>query len=130
MSSRITEGDIVSVARTRKVDKNSNRPRAVVVRLSSIKARDDVLASVIKFNKSNKDNKLNSKHLGYGGTVSPVFISEHLSPANKSLHAETRKVARDKGYKFVWVRDGRILVRKHEGAAAKQIRNLDSLNFI
>ncbi|XP_013163289.1 PREDICTED: uncharacterized protein LOC106114571 [Papilio xuthus] len=130
VSSSIKESDIVSVVRTRKTDKNSNRPRAVVVKLSSIKARDDLLASVTKFNRANKDGKLSSQHLGYGGTVSPVFVAEHLSPANKILHAETRKFAREKGFKFVWVRDGRILVRKHEGAPAKQIRNLDSLKVL
>lgn len=130
VSSGINESDIESVVRTRKADKNSNRPRAVVVKLNSIKVKDTLLASVVKFNKTNKDGKLNSKHLGYGGTVSPVFVSEHLSPANKVLHAETRKIAREKGFKFIWVRDGKILVRKHEGAPAKQIRNLDSLNFL
>jgi hypothetical protein len=34
------------------------------------------------------------------------------------------------GYRFVWVRDGRIYVRKDEHCQALQIRNMDSLNFM
>lgn len=125
VSYNIQEPDILSVTRIKKLDLDSKRPRSIVVKLRNTRIRDEVLASVMKFNKSlDKDKKLNSNHLGYGGTKSPVFVSEHLSPMNKAIHAETRKVAREKGYKYVWVRDGRILVRKDDGARPKQVKSL------
>ncbi|CAH2042562.1 unnamed protein product, partial [Iphiclides podalirius] len=56
--------------------------------------RDSVLAAVIKFNKSNVNDKLSSHHLGLGGSRVPIFVAEHLTPSNKALHAATRKNAR------------------------------------
>ncbi|KAJ8705559.1 hypothetical protein PYW08_012605 [Mythimna loreyi] len=131
VSCNIQEQDIMSITRIKKLDLDSKRPRSVVVKLRNTRIRDEVLASVVKFNKSaEKDKKLNSSLLGYGGAKTPVFVSEHLSPMNKAIHAETRKVAREKGYKYVWVRDGRILVRKEDGARPKQIKNLQAIALL
>lgn len=127
VSSTVKENDIVTVTRVRKLDSNSNRPRSIIVKVSNKKIRDEVLASVSKFNRENVNDKLNSRHLGYGGGKSPVFVSEHLSPLNKIIHAETRKAAKEKGYKFVWVRDGRILVRRDEKCQAVQMKCLESI---
>ncbi|XP_046686109.1 uncharacterized protein LOC124371800, partial [Homalodisca vitripennis] len=44
-----------------------------------------------------------------------VFINEHLSPANKQLLSKTKEAARDRGYKFVWTKDGKIFARKDSG---------------
>ncbi|KOB69881.1 Uncharacterized protein OBRU01_16096 [Operophtera brumata] len=91
----------------------SDKPRAVTVKLRSPLQRDGVLAAVFKHNKENKEEKLNTHHLGIGGTRKPVFVSEHLTPANKSLHAAARKRAKDMSYKFVWTRNGRVYLKKN-----------------
>lgn len=125
----LNESDIHHCTRVAKLQATSTRPRSVVVQLASPKIRDQLLASVINYNK-NKDNtlKLNSADLGIAGEKSPVFVLDHLSPSNKALHAATRLKAKDKGYRFVWVRNGRIFVWKNETADHILIRNLDSLN--
>ncbi|XP_031767613.2 uncharacterized protein LOC116413319 [Galleria mellonella] len=130
ISSGITDKDVISVSRIRKVNNSSNRPRSVVVKLSDIRVRDEILAKVVKYNKTHADNKLNSHHLGYSGAKSSVYISEHLSPLNKAIHAETRRIAREKGYKYVWVRDGRILIRKNDECPAKQIKNMEMVRLL
>ncbi|CAH2108022.1 unnamed protein product [Euphydryas editha] len=61
-----------------------------------------------------KSDKLNTSHLGMAGDKKPIYVIEHLSPALKSLHAATRLKAKQKDYKFVWVKSGRIYVRKNE----------------
>lgn len=125
----ITEDDIQNVTRIAKINKDTNRPRAIVVKLRNVRQRDSLLAAAHKFNKNKKtQEKLNSQHLGIGGTSVPVYISEHLTPANKQLHAATRQRAKELSYKFVWVRDGRIYMRKDEYTPAKFIRGMDSLN--
>nr|XP_049702302.1 uncharacterized protein LOC126055760 [Helicoverpa armigera] len=126
----IQADDISSVTRVKKLDSGSSRPRSIIVKLKNTRKRDEVLASVTKFNRTNSADKLNTRHLGYAGTKSPVFVSEHLSPLNKSIHAQVRKVAREKGYKYVWVRDGRVLVRKDDGARAIHIKSLQSVNML
>lgn len=123
----IEDGDILHVTRVAKLNKDSDRPRAVIAKLRSTRQRDTILAAVAQFNKKNPEDKLSSHHLGVGGPRAPVFVSEHLTPANKQLHAATRKYAKEQSYKFVWVRNGRIYVRKNETCQSLVIRNHDSL---
>ncbi|CAH2087376.1 unnamed protein product [Euphydryas editha] len=82
-----------SCTRVRKMNSSVNRPRAIVVKLSSIRSRDEILAAVSKF-KNNQSEKLNTEHLGFSGAKTPVYVSEHLSPYLKALHTRTRHVAR------------------------------------
>ncbi|KAJ8726142.1 hypothetical protein PYW07_000840 [Mythimna separata] len=126
----IGERDILHCTRIAKVNPSSNRPRSIIVQLASPRMRDHILAATIKYNQANPQEKLNCSHLGYAGPKSPVFVAEHLSPANKALHAATRIKAREKNYKYVWVRNGRIFVRKTDGADYIQIRNKSSLSKI
>ncbi|CAG5018519.1 unnamed protein product [Parnassius apollo] len=124
------DNDVLHVSRIAKLNKESDRPRSVIVKLRSQRRRDELLAAVTKFNKKNPDNKLNSEHLGIGGRRVPVYVSEHLTPKNKHLHAAARKKAKETGAKFVWVRDGRIFVRKHEQSHAIYIKHEESLKLI
>ncbi|XP_013196787.1 uncharacterized protein LOC106139829 [Amyelois transitella] len=110
----IADTDILHVTRVAKMDKTSARPRTVIVKFQSTRHRDNFLASVVFFNKKNPKDKLNTRHLGIEGASIPVYVSEHLTPGNKSLHAQARQAAKEKKYKFVWVRSGRIFVRKDE----------------
>ncbi|XP_026331279.1 uncharacterized protein LOC113238659, partial [Hyposmocoma kahamanoa] len=94
--------DILHVTRVAKLSKDNDRSRAIVAKLRSPRTRDIVLAAVKKFNKENPQDKLSSHHLGIGGAKSSIYVSEHLTPANKYLHAATRKKAKELAYKFVW----------------------------
>lgn len=124
----INSNDIMNCTRTAKVDRSSTRPRSIVVQLASPRFRDQLLSSVISYNKANPKNKLNSTHLGLADGGNPVFISEHLSPMNKALHAAARRTAKEKGYKFVWIRNGKIFMRKSE--ESDLVRNMDTLKNI
>lgn len=120
--------DILHCTRVARLNPDSTRPRSIIVQLASPRLRDHFLASVINFNKKNKENKLNSTHLGYPGTKTPIYVTEHLSPTYKALHAAARLKARELGFKFVWVRGGRIFMRKQEESEHIMVRNMDTLN--
>lgn len=126
----IQESEIQSCSRVRKMDESSNRPRSIIVKLANTRTRDGILASVSKYNRSNPTEKLHSGLLGYAGSKVPVYVSEHLSPYYKALHAQTRKVARENNIKYVWIRNGRINIRKDDGSPAKQIKCYDSLKVL
>ncbi|XP_013170068.1 PREDICTED: uncharacterized protein LOC106119568, partial [Papilio xuthus] len=106
----LTDSDIVQATRVAKVNKDNNKPRAIVVKLRTPRVRDSLLAAVSRFNKKQPLDKLSSQHLGISGDRKPVYVSEHLCPASKQLHAATRIMAKDLSYKFVWVRNGKIFV--------------------
>lgn len=126
----VSPDDILHATRVAKLNKDTNRPRAVVVKLRAPKQRDAILGHVSAFNKKNEKEKLSSQHLGLAGTSKPIFVAEHLSPSNKALHAATRIRAKEHKYKFTWVRNGRIFTRKNEFSEALLIRNMDSLSLI
>lgn len=128
----LEDGDILHATRVAKLNPESKTPRSMVVKLRTPRLRDNLIAAVINFNKNKKpQDKLNSSHLGIVGDIrSPVYVSEHLCPVNKQLHAATRKLAKELGYKFVWVRNGRVFVRKDVPHPAILIRNLESLSLL
>ncbi|KAI5651775.1 hypothetical protein NE865_00112 [Phthorimaea operculella] len=121
----IKEQDIHYCSRVAKQKPDSTRPRNILVKFSSPRLRDNFLAATIKFNKSNKSDKLNTSHLGIADDKrAPIYVCENLSPEFKNLHAEARKrCLKDLGYKFVWVRNGRIFARKTEDSNYVYIRD-------
>lgn len=63
---------------------------------------------------------LSTRHMGLSSDV-PVYINESLSPARRRLYALARQEKRQRGYKYLWLRGGRILMRKEESARVVQI---------
>uniref|UniRef100_A0A2A4J8C8 FP protein C-terminal domain-containing protein n=1 Tax=Heliothis virescens TaxID=7102 RepID=A0A2A4J8C8_HELVI len=120
--------DILHCTRIAKLNPEKNRPRSIIVQLASPRIRDQFLASVINFNKANRENKLNTTHLGFTGPKTAIYVMEHLSPTYKSLHAAARLKAKELGYKFVWVRGGKIFLRKAEETEHIMVKNMDILN--
>lgn len=126
----LVESDIQLCTRVAKATKDSQRPRSIIIKFSSQRLRDNFLAAALKFNKKAKSptDKLNTSHLGIGGDKKPVFVVEHLSPAQKSLHAAARIKAKELHYKFIWVRGGRIFMRKTENSEYKLIKTTQDLS--
>lgn len=109
----VSDSDLHYCTRIAKLNTNSPRPRSILVKFSNRRLRDTFLASVIKFNRNNSTNKLNTSHLGIGGNKkSAVFVCEHLAPDTKQLHAEARRKAKELNYRYCWVRDGKVFLRK------------------
>lgn len=124
----LSEENLLHYTRVAKSNNSNTRPRSIIARLSSTRIRDNFLAAVISFNKQNKNDKLNSEHIGVAGGKKPIYVVEHLSPFNKSLHAAARIKGKELGFKYVWVRNGKIYMRKTDDSAYILIRNKEILN--
>lgn len=128
---QLKESDILYCSRTAKLNRTSPRPRSIIVQLASPGLRDQFLAATITYNKGKSiEKKLNSTSIGISGKCTPIFVAEHLSPTNKALHAAARSRAKETGYKFVWVRNGRIFMRKREDTDHVLVKSMDMLNNI
>ncbi|KAL0851711.1 hypothetical protein ABMA28_000033 [Loxostege sticticalis] len=115
------------IHRVAKMDQTSKRPRNILVSLSSSYQRDQILSAAHRFNKLHRNDLLGSTHLGISGEHRRIFVAEHLSPSMKSLYAECRKLAKETNYKFVWVRYGKIFVRRDESSSPIHIKTQESL---
>lgn len=128
VSHKLEDTDILNCVRVARMDRDNKKPRTIVAKLRSTRCRDDFYSAVTRYNKSHPDDKLNSALLGIAGKRTPIFIAEHLSPANKALHQAARAKAKELSYKFVWVRGGRIFVRKTDTSRILVIHNKQSLD--
>lgn len=124
----VTDGDISYCSRVAKSNPNSTRPRTILVKFNTPRIRDSLLAATIQYNKDHPNEKLNTGTLGLDDKKIAVFVTENLTMENKNLHAAARLRAKELNYKFVWVRGGRVYVRKSTDSEAVFIRSMDSLN--
>jgi hypothetical protein len=127
VSLKLEDEDIIKVTRVTKFNKESKAPRTIVAKLKSPRQRDEFISAITRYNKQHPTNRMNTGLIGIAGN-SPVYISEHLSPQNKALHAAARIKAKEKRYKFVWVRSGRVFVRRDENSPFMHIKSLSSLD--
>lgn len=78
-----------------------------------------------------KKNKVHMNTSLVGETSpQPIFINEALTPYMKKVFYETKKIKNDKGYQYLWIKDGHILLKKNEGSKVMRITclaNLDKL---
>ncbi|XP_063838176.1 uncharacterized protein LOC135087308 [Ostrinia nubilalis] len=130
LSCPLEEKDILSCTRVARLNPKSTRPKSVIVKLPSTRVRDNLLAACLNYNKSHPKEKLHSSLLGYGGDRKQIYVCEHLSPSNRSLHAQARQFRKDNDYKYLWVRNGRILMRKDDQSPVLWVHDTEALQAL
>ena len=97
----------------------------IVVKFIRRDVRDQLFAARYKL----KD--LTTKDMGYSrSTPSKIFIVESLTKKKKELFKICLQVKREKRYRFLWTRYGKIMMRKDENSEALTISNLQQLDGI
>lgn len=125
----INESEIFYCSRIAKKDPMSPRPRSILIKLNSPRSRDTFLAAAIKYNKNHPEDKLNAGHLGLPAEKKvAIYVAENLSLENKLLHAAARMRAKELQYKHVWIRGGRIYMRKTDTSQYVLVRDSSTLD--
>ena len=107
---KIDENKIDCVHRI--LSRNPNLPKPIIVKFNSRIYKENVLgAAKIKI-RSKTDRK--GPGLFLDNSDKPIFINENLSSVKKFLYKNARDLAKTKGFKFVWTRNGNIFLRKNE----------------
>ncbi len=50
-----------------------------------------------------------------GHSNNPIYISEHLAPYDAKLYQKARQLRKTNVIKYLWTRDGKIMVRIRDG---------------
>ena len=113
--------DVVHVSRVGKGLVNEARedlrPRPIVLRLTRRAPRDDLIrAARVRRNLSTSD-------IDVPGTRRAVYVNEHLIKHDRRLLGKARALAREQSYKYVWRRNGQILLRKTENGDVYRINS-------
>lgn len=93
--------------------------KTIIVDFTSVLLKEKFVS---KFRKGIKENnRLTTEKLRISGPVKPIFISENLTPKLKKLFFLAREYAKANFYKFCWVSNGKIFLRKKEGGPVLRV---------
>uniref|UniRef100_A0A8D8Y1M0 FP protein C-terminal domain-containing protein n=1 Tax=Cacopsylla melanoneura TaxID=428564 RepID=A0A8D8Y1M0_9HEMI len=112
--------EIDAIHRLPTTRKESIKP--IVVQFTTRQVRENIM--------SKRKTKITTRDLKMAGEEKIVYINEHLTRNKKSIMFEARKLKNEKGYKFLWTRNGKIFIRKEERSHVIELRCIDDLEKI
>ncbi|KAJ0172764.1 hypothetical protein K1T71_011903 [Dendrolimus kikuchii] len=121
MKVSLTKQEIVSIHRVPQLSPGNSNPKNIILKFSTRNVRDNFIAAA-RLNKG-----ITSEQLKISGPVTKIYINEHLTLKNKNLFRQARNTAREKNFRFVWVKHGTIFVRVSETAPVTAIRSQSDL---
>lgn len=124
----LTNSEVIHCRRIAKMNPASPKPRSILITLPTPRHRDNFISAIRRFNKSHPKDLLSSNHIGITTNASRIYVSEHLSPECKMLHAAARKFSKENSYQFVWVTFGRVYLRKNEKSGPILVKDMETLN--
>lgn len=108
--------------------KDSNKP-TIVVEFINMWSKTCLLNALKKYKRSRSD-QLNTKNLGLDGVALPVYISERMTAKARRLHFLARELAKTEKYAHCWVLNGKVFLRKLDGAPIVAVKNEDHLHSL
>lgn len=116
--------DVDFINRVAPMTLNTKKPKAIVVRFLARYKKDDCL------NRLRKLRDLKACDVGFAGSNSAIYFNDHLTKTNKLLLGETKKIATENNYKWVWVRNCCIMVRRNDSSTVMNISTNEDLKKI
>ena len=92
----------------------TTKPARVIVRLLSRKKRDLFLAK--------RKEVITNQHIGLQSTQR-IYVNDNLAPFYRELLWKSKIKAKEQDFKFVWFKNGKILVRKNENTRQALVIN-------
>ncbi|CAH2094043.1 unnamed protein product [Euphydryas editha] len=118
---RSTEIDFIT--RVASKSQENKKPKPIVVKFLCRWKKDDFLAQVKKL-------KLKCSDIGFSSNDNFIYFNDHLTSKNKVLLQSVKKIAKEKGYRYVWVKNCCIMVRRNDTSPVLHIINVNDLKKI
>lgn len=114
----LKEGDIQVAHRVDSRNNKEKGKRPIIVHLSSRYLKNKWLGKYKEYRKNKRDGQgpgiLSAKEVNNQLPEGPIYINEHITVKKKMLLSEVKEFARVKGVKYVWIKEGFILVKKSD----------------
>jgi uncharacterized coiled-coil protein SlyX len=120
----ISVGDLRKVHRVARIKDVENsdskpkvvRPKNIIVQFNTEGMRDSFLQA------ARSKKRIMTSEIGIQGEQRQIFVAEHLTPSKKKLFWEVRQAAKKKNWRFAWIKNGRIYVRRDTESQVTLIR--------
>lgn len=113
--------DIDFVTRVSSKNKDKDMTKPIIARFISRYRKDDCLAQLRKL-------KITATDLGFTSGKIPIHFNDHLTSNNKALLKRAKSIAKEKHYKYVWVRNCTIMARHTDTSHVIHINSEKDLN--
>lgn len=121
---QVEQSDIKDVYRISTMKDSSNK--TIIVDFVSTLLKEKVLSQYKRQNREKR--QLTTEHIKIGGPAKPIFMSENLSAYMKRVFFLARDFKKTNNFDFCWVKNGKIFLRKKEGAPIIRISHETDLN--
>lgn len=116
------EDSMIDACHRLRVREGSGKPPGIIIRMVRRMDADALLQ------KRRVKRNLNTSDIGLTTTsADAVYVNESLTPARRRLLHLARQAKNEKGYAFLWIRGGKILLRKDQGAKVIVVSHLEDL---
>lgn len=100
---------------------DSQAPPGILARLVR---REDKINILMK---RREKRNFNTNDLGFTQPAAPIYINENLCPARREIFRAARQIKKEKEYTYLWIRNGRILMRKEPSSSMIVLSSMDDL---
>lgn len=114
----LSGSDIHDIFRLRTKNESNNH---IVVNFTTTSCKDGFINQCRSYNKSHKEDKLNTTHLGLPGSSKPVYIDESLTSLGRRLAFLARQFVKENNYHSTWTSYGKVFLRKSQDSPALRI---------
>ncbi|XP_039750018.1 uncharacterized protein LOC120626541 [Pararge aegeria] len=111
----VSKNNINFIARVQSRNPSENKIKPIIVSFINRYLKEDFVAA----GKALKT--LITSDIGIPGNTR-IFINDHLTVKNKQLLSKTKLLAKEKNYRFVWVKHSKLFVRKNETSPVLSIK--------
>lgn len=116
--------DILNANRVQPRQSSSGRPKTIVCKLKTRLLKDSILAGL------RKQRGITTADIGMPGEPKNIYVREHLTVHNKMLLRQAKELATENHFKYTWVRNCRIYVRKSDTSPAIAVTTKNDLSKI
>ncbi|CAH0725128.1 unnamed protein product, partial [Brenthis ino] len=118
-----TDIDFITRVATKNKNKDGKKCKPIIVKFLCRWKKDEFLAQARKL-------KIRCNDLGFSNNYNNIYFNEHLTSTNKTLLLSVKKIAKEKNYKYVWIKNCSIMIRRSDNSAVLNISNMKDLNKI
>ncbi|CAG4927024.1 unnamed protein product [Colias eurytheme] len=105
-----------------RVPSQKTKDKPIIISFLNRYVKEDFVAA------ARASKELLARDIGYGDSNNRIFVNDHLSPEMKNLLNSCKLTAKDKHYDYVWVKFGKIHVRKNNSSPVIIITKKSDLN--